>query len=119
MPETDKREMNCGNFIALPHRAICSLDEGASPKLQAVARSALYSERLVELGGEFRDGLGNFRRLVGDGGHHTFGEMRFVLENIQAGDHEGEVIVNVVTKIRELLIQLGNLLDRQSYGLPG
>lgn len=79
----------------------------------------LEPKRLFQFRGEFPDGLHDFRRLFRHGRHHAFGEVRLVLDDFQTGNDKREIIIQVMPKVSQLLVQLGYLLDCQGHGLPG
>src|SRR6185436_4215856 len=62
------------------------------------------------------------RRLFRQSGHHSFRRLRFVSDQIHGGNDQRQIVVDVVTHRRELLVQLPKLfygqcdwLTRQSH----
>jgi hypothetical protein len=71
----------------------------------------LEAEGGLELGGKFRDGIGNFGRLLAQGGHHPFGHLGFVADELRRGEYQGQVIIDVMPHRGKLLIQFLDLFD--------
>jgi hypothetical protein len=57
--------------------------------------------------------------LFAERGHHAFGHLGLVTDELRRGHHEGEVIVDVMPHGGELLIQVMNLLGVEMDGLCG
>jgi hypothetical protein len=64
-----------------------------------------------EFGGKFGDGVGDFGGLFAKGGHHAFGHLGFVADEFGGGEHEGEVIIDVMPHGGKLLVQFLYLFD--------
>ena len=63
-----------------------------------------YTESLLEGGGEFVKGFDNFGRLFRQRGGHPLDHFRFVADEFICRHHEGKVIIDVVTEVRQFAV---------------
>jgi hypothetical protein len=64
-----------------------------------------------EFGGKLGDGVGDLGGLFAKGGHHAFGHLGFVADEFGGGEHEGQVIIDVMPHGGKLLVQFLDFLD--------
>ena len=81
-----------------------------------IARDA---ECFLEFLGETLDFFEDFLRLFGQVIDHAVNHLRFAANQFQRGDHESEMVVDVVPQVRELPVQVGHLIWTERHGLAG
>ena len=91
---------------------------GCSPGREAklIARDA---QRLLEFLREMLDFFQDFLRLLGQVIHHAVNHFRFAANQFQRGNHQGEMIVDVVSQVGKLPIQISHLFRTERHRLAG
>ena len=81
-----------------------------------IARDA---QCFLEFLGETLDFFEDFLRLFGQVIDHAVNHLRFAADQFQRGDHQGEMIVNVVPQVRKIPIQVSHLFRTERHSLAG
>ena len=81
-----------------------------------IARDA---QCFLEFLGEKLDFFEDFLRLLGQVVDHAVDHLRFAANQFQRGDHQCEMIVDVVPQVRKFPVQVSNLFRTERHGLSG
>ena len=76
-------------------------------------------EGAFELLGALADFLEDFLGLLGEVVDHALDHVGLAPDQFQGGDHEGEVIIDVVAQVTQSAVQLGNLVRAERHCLAG
>jgi len=69
----------------------------------------------LKLGGKSAHRFRDSGRLLGEGFHHPFGQLRLVAHEFDRRNNERQVVIDVVPHFRQLVVELIKLRDIQSY----
>ena len=76
-------------------------------------------QRSLELFGKLPDFLEDFLRLLGEITDHAIDHFRLATDQFQGCHHQGEMIIDVVSQVREFPMQLSHLLRTERNSLTG
>jgi len=113
------RRLQTKSGVAVFTGIIC---EGAEPipagagDVHLIASDA---ECFLEFLGEMLDFFEDFLGLLGQVIDHAVNHLRFAANQFQRGDHQGEMIVDVVPQVRKSPIQVSHLFRTERHGLAG
>ena len=69
------------------------------------------AEGLFEFSRKLCEGMSDFWRLLHQRADHLFSHLRLAFDQLHGGQHQGERIVNVMSHVGQLPIELVELID--------
>src|SRR6266850_4715690 len=94
------------NTAAIKSASERSIARDSARRESKSQKSARNSQGLLELGRKAIERGSDFRGLLGQSRHHALGRVRLVLDQIDRGNNQRQVVIDIMAHAGKLLIQL-------------